>query len=100
MIGLWASSIIMTLIFIASIPLIISGKGDIFIIREEFKQLYEIKRLRILMSVFSLFAAFFCILIPFMVKYNRGNLLQWMIVVFISLIILIIVLVKTWAKYK
>jgi len=100
MMGLWAISIIMTLVFIASIPFILTGKGDVLIIRDEFKHLYEIKRLRILMAILSLFAAIFCILIPFMVKDNRGNLLLLMTVVFFFLVIAILILVKTWAKYK
>ncbi len=100
MIGLWAISIILTLVFISSIPFILSGKGDALIIRDEFKHLYKIKRLRVLMAVLSSFAAVFCILTPFMVKDNRENLLLSITLVLFFMIIVIIILIKTWAKYK
>lgn len=98
MIKVWTVCLIAALVFIISVPIILSGKGDKLIISDEVSHFYVIKRLRILMAALSSFAAVFCIIIPFiMIGTFRIDIL-WITAVFSILVIAIIIMTKTWAK--
>ena len=98
MIKVWTVCIIAALVFIVSVPIIISGKGDKLIVKDEMRHLYVIKRLRILMALLSSFAALFCIVFPFIVIGVWRIDILWIIAVFSILVIAIIIMSKTWAK--
>jgi len=100
MTSIWVVCILMALIFISSIPMFLCGKGDNFLVKEELRHLYQTERLRILMAALSFFASVFCLSIPFIVKGNFENLLFIMTGGFFILVIVIMILVKTWAKNK
>ncbi len=100
MITVWTVSVAFALVFILSVPVILSGKGDNLIATDESKHLFVLKRLRILMAFISFSAALFCIAIPFMIKGNDDMIIFIATVVFASIVLSITLLTKIWAKKK
>ena len=100
MIALWVACIITSLVFIVSVPFILSGKGDHIIATDEAKLQLNMKRLRILMAVLSSMASSFCVAIPFLMVGRYETEMLMMTAAFALITITIAILSKTWAKKK
>jgi HD superfamily phosphodiesterase len=98
MIKVWAACVITALIFIVSVPFILSGKADHLIATDEAKLQSDMKRLRILMAILSSTATAFCITFPFLMIGGYEKEMFLMIAALTLFVITIIILSKTWAK--
>ena len=96
----WAVCVIATLIFTASVPYILSGRGDNLIATDETKMKSNMKRLRILMAILSLSTAAFSITVPFMMVYDCTTELLLLTVILAIIVISIVVLAHKWARKK
>ena len=98
MIKVWVACIITALIFIVSVPFILSGKADHLIATDEAKLQSDMKRLRILMAILSSTVTAFCITFPFLMIGGYEKEMFLMIAALTLFVITIIILSKTWAK--
>ena len=100
MIVIWIICIIFALLQLIAVVFLIKGRGERLLIVEEKRHLYHLDRVRILTILLSVSAMVFCIVFPLMMTINNKNGVLLAAGTIAVIGVIIVGLIKTWAKKK
>ena len=99
-VAIWTICIIFTLLQLIAVVLLIKGRGERLLVVEGKRHLYHLERVRILTIVLSISAIVFCIVFPLMMTIDNKNGVTLSAGAILAIGVIIVVLIKTWAKKK
>ena len=100
MIVIWIICIIFALLQLIAVVFLIKGRGERLLVVEEKRHLYHLDRVRILTILLSVSAMVFCIVFPLMMTINNKNGVLLAAGTIAVIGVIIVGLIKTWAKKK
>ena len=100
MIVIWIICIIFALLQLIAVVFLIKGRGERLLVVEEKRHLYHLDRVRILTILLSVSAMVFCIVFPLMMTINNNNGVLLAAGTIAVIGVIIVGLIKTWAKKK
>ena len=100
MIVIWIICIIFALLQLIAVLFLIKGQGERLLVVEEKRHLYHLDRVRILTILLSVSAMVFCIVFPLMMTINNKNGVLLAAGTIAVIGVIIVGLIKTWAKKK
>ena len=99
-VAIWTICIIFALLQLIAVVLLIKGRGERLLVVEGKRHLYHLERVRILTIVLSISAIVFCIVFPLMMTINNKNGVLLAAGTIAVIGVIIVGLIKTWAKKK
>ncbi len=98
--AIWTICMIFALLQLIAVVLLIKGRGERLLVVEGKRHLYHLDRVRILTIVLSISAIVFCIIFPLMMTIDNRNGVILSAGAILAIAVIIVVLIKTWAKKK
>ena len=99
-VAIWTICIIFALLQLIAVVFLIKGRGERLLVVEEKRHLYHLDRVRILTILLSVSAMVFCIVFPLMMTINNKNGVLLAAGTIAVIGVIIVGLIKTWAKKK
>ena len=95
---LWVFCIIFALLQVIAVVFLLTGRGEKFLVVEEKRDQYHLDRVRILTIILSISATALSITVPLLI--NNPKAITLASGVCLAVIVIIVILIKTWAKKK
>ena len=99
-VAIWTICIIFALLQLIAVVFLIKGRGERLLVVEEKRHLYHLDRVRILTILLSVSAMVFCIVFHLMMTINNKNGVLLAAGTIAVIGVIIVGLIKTWAKKK
>ena len=97
---LWVFCIIFALLQVIVVVLLLTGRGENFLVMEKKRDQYHLDRVRILTIILSISAIIFCIVFPLMMTIDNRNGVILAAGAILAVAVIIVILIQTWAKKK
>jgi len=97
-VAIWVVCIIFALLQVIAVVLLIKGRVERLLVVEEKRHLYHLDRVRILTIILSISAIVFCIVFPLMMTIENRNGVILAAGAILAVAVIIVILIKTWAK--
>ena len=98
--AIWIFCIIFALLQLIAVVLLIKGRGERLLIVEGKRHLYILERIRILTIILSISAIAFCIVFPLMMTIDNKNGVILAAGAILAVVVIVVLLIQTWAKRK
>ena len=95
---LWVFCIIFALLQVIVVVLLLTGRGENFLVMEKKRDQYHLDRVRILTIILSISAIIFCIFFPLMMTIDNREGVLMVAGAILAVVVIVVILINTWAK--
>ena len=99
-VAIWIFCIIFALLQLFAVVLLIKGRGERLLVVEGKRHLYNLERIRILTIILSVSAIAFCIVFPLMMTIDNKNGVTLAAGAILTVAVIVVLLIQTWARKK
>ena len=95
---LWVFCIIFALLQVIVVVLLLTGRGENFLVMEKKRDQYHLDRVRILTIILSISAIIFCIVFSLMMTIDNREGVLMVAGAILTVVVIVVILINTWAK--